>query len=159
PDAAQLEADDTGPDDTEALRYGIELEGAPRIHDALAIKRGRAQLHGRGAGRENDILGRQLATRAVMSWVFDAMTRSQPAVALQRGHSCRFEQRQDALSHGLHDAGLALLQLRQVEADTGRLDAVSRKLGVCPVIQLRGLEQRLGGNTTGVQARSAKSKR
>lgn len=40
PDAAQLNADDAGPDDAEPLGHGGEVERVPRVDDELTIVRG-----------------------------------------------------------------------------------------------------------------------
>ncbi len=83
----------------------------------------------------------------------------QLAVTLQRCDPGRFEQRQDALGHGLDDAGLALLHLRHVDRHVRNLDAVRGKLVLRAVQQLGRLQQRLRRNTTCVQAGAAEGQR
>ncbi len=82
PDTAELESDDAGADDAQPFRHGIEVEGAPGIDDALAVKRRGAQLHGRRTAGQNDVLCPQLAPRAVQGRELDPLARQQLAVAL-----------------------------------------------------------------------------
>ena len=110
---------------------------------------------GRGAGGQNNVLRGQLTTGAVMSGELDAVSGKQLAVTLQGRDTRAFEQRQNALGHGLHDAGLALLHLRHVHGDVRRFDAMGRKFFVGAVIELGGLKERLGRNAASVQAGAA----
>ena len=50
---------------------------------------------------------------------------------------------------------LALLHRRHVEAELAHLDAVRAELGLRPVIELGGFEQRLGRDAAGVEAGAA----
>src|SRR5262249_45557556 len=94
-----------------------------------------------------------------MSGEFNAVVGQQLAVTLQWGHACCFEQRENALRHGLHHAALALLHLSQLETHSGGLDAVDGELFMDAVIELGGLQQRLRWNTPGVQTGSAEGER
>ena len=61
----------------------------------------------------------------------------------------------DAAGHGLDDGCAALLHRSQIELQIADLDAVHGKLVLGAMIELRGLEQRLGGNAAGIQAGAA----
>src|SRR6185437_1842536 len=74
PDASELQPDDACTDDPEPLRHRIQLEGAPGVDDALAVKGRRTQLDGRGATCEHHVLGGQLAPCAVHSSELDALS-------------------------------------------------------------------------------------
>ena len=91
PHAAELEADDAGADDAEALRHGVELERAPRIDDLLAVERQALQLDRRGARREHDVLRGQLFLLAVLARELDAVAAEQLAVPLQAGDARALE--------------------------------------------------------------------
>ena len=96
------------------------------------------------------------AGRAVVGREFHLPSREQPSVSLQRGHAGGLEEREDPLGHAAHDARLALLHLREIERRGGHLNPVDGDLLLHAVIQLAGLEQRLGGNAPGIQAGAAK---
>src|SRR2546430_9456971 len=56
-----------------------------------------------------------------------------------------------SLGHAAHDAALALLHLRQIERRARHLDAVHGELLVHPMVELGGLQQRLGRDAARVQ--------
>src|SRR5256886_17585780 len=60
-----------------------------------------------------------------------------------------------SLGHAAHDAALALLHLRQIERRARHLDAVHGELLVHAMVELGGLQQRLGRDAARVQAGAA----
>ena len=70
----------------------------------------------------------------------------------ERLHAVGLEQAGDTAGQLGDHAGLALLHLGQVEFDLARLDAVIGELVVRAIVELTGLEQRLRGDATRVQA-------
>src|SRR2546430_15497068 len=60
-----------------------------------------------------------------------------------------------SLGHAAHDAALALLHLRQIERRARHLDAVYGELLVHPMVELGGLQQRLGRAAARVQTGAA----
>ena len=68
------------------------------------------------------------------------------------------EEPEDALRHLADDAALALLHRRDVEGEALDLDAVRRKLVLRAMVKLRGFEQCLGRDATGIEAGAAEGR-
>ena len=68
------------------------------------------------------------------------------------------EETEDALRHLADDAALALLHGRDVEGEALDLDAVRCKLVLRAMVKLRGLEQCLGRDATGIEAGAAEGR-
>src|SRR5690625_2435664 len=57
PNAAQFQADHTATDDTQTLRYGIELQGTCGVDDQLVVHFGHGNINRAGPGSQNDVFG------------------------------------------------------------------------------------------------------
>ena len=156
PDAAELEADDARADDAEPPRHGVEFEGVPRIDDVFSIVRSGRQTDGRRARRQHDMLRLQDLLRAIGRRHLHAVARQEPPVALDAHRAGGFQERGNAVGHGLDDGCAPLLHLRKIELDVADLDAMLRELVLRAVIQFGGLEQRLRWNTSGIEAGATK---
>ena len=124
PHAAKLEPDHARPDHAETLRHRLELQCAPGVDDVRGLERCRAQLDRRGARCEHHVSRTESAARAIVRSEFDLAAGEQAPVTLETSDACGLEQRDDPLGHRAHDAALALLHLREIELDPGRLDAM-----------------------------------
>ena len=116
PDRAELETDDAGADDAEALRHVVERERARRIDDALAVELRDRQLDRRRARREHDVLRFEHLDAGIRRHL-DAIAREQLAAALEARDAAGLEHRLDAGRELLDDAALARLHRFDVDAE------------------------------------------
>ena len=109
-----------------------------------------------GAGRKDHVAGLEDFGLAItLGRKFHLAVGQQLAVPDQPFHLVRLEQAGDAAGELAHDAGFALLHGREVDFDTGNLDAVLRELVLRAMHELGGFEQCLRRNAAGVQAGAA----
>ena len=95
PHRAELETDDAGADDAQALRHVVERERARRIDDAFAVELRDRQLDRRRARREHDVLRLQHLDAGIRRHL-DAIAGEQLAAAFERRDAAGLEHRFDA---------------------------------------------------------------
>src|ERR1700722_4925769 len=136
PDAAQLQADDAGPDHAQLVRYRAEFKRVPGVDDALVIEWRGLELDRYRAAGEHDVARLDLALGTVARRHFDPPAGQQATAAEHCRDAGRLEQRSDAAGHVAHNARPALLHHGQVERDTAGYDPVRGEFGLRAVQQL-----------------------
>eukprot|EP00760_Papus_ankaliazontas_P007791 PhM_4_TR13531/c0_g1_i1/m.76495 len=158
PDAAHLQANHTTADHDKVLRDALEGEHARRAQNVLLVKRGEGKGNRVGASGDNDVLGLNVAVRAVKAGDRYLAVALERAVTLHVGNLVLFEEE-------LHTAGEAsnsLLLLRHHGFEVHRAvlatqDAVLLEVVVRVVKHVRRIEKSLRRNATDVEARTAES--
>ena len=154
PHRAQLQADDAGADDDQALGDLRQRQGAGGVDDALLVD-GHARQRGRlGAGGDDDVLGFQGGDRAVLGGDLDLARAGDLARALDPLDLVLLEQELDALGQGGHRVGLLLHHLHEVQLGL-HLDAEGGEFAAGGFVEFRGVQQRLGGHTADIEAGAA----
>ena len=156
PDAAQLEADDAGADDAEALRHGVEGERAGVVANQLVVDGNAVEVARARAGGDDDVLRHHHFAGDVH---FPAVLAAagELAVAGQQRDLVLLEQALDAAGELGDDVVLALDHGPDVDPDVVDGDAVHDEAVAGIVEVLGGLQQRLGGNAADVEAGAAEA--
>mmetsp|Transcript_4048 Transcript_4048/g.13098 ORF Transcript_4048/g.13098 Transcript_4048/m.13098 type:complete len:546 (+) Transcript_4048:298-1935(+) len=160
PHGAHLEADDAGADDNELLRDLLKVEAACRVDDHLGVvvHRHRRPRHtGRhGARRDDDVLrGQRLRGAALHRVHGDRARRGDLSLPLEVVDLVLLEETLNAASQTRHRLRFVLHQLVKVHLDVVGGDAVRTPPFRCLLIQVRGVQQRLGRDAPHIEARAA----
>ena len=155
PDRAQLQADHSGTDDHQMLRYFAQRQCTSGVEDALIVDLDAGQGRGFGAGGNDDVLGAQLGRVALIVGHRDFARTLDVAPAFDPVDLVLAKQKLDAFGQAAHAVVFLFHHLREVErgfdldAEVGELRTHGR------VVQLRSMQQGLGRHATDVQAGAA----
>ena len=153
-EACKLDPDRARPDDEQLGRHLGRYHRVPVCPDALAVGLGERQVAGARAGRNDDVLGRQLGRRAVVGHG-QRGRRRQRAIAHVHGDLVLFHQVRDALVELLCDTARPLHHRVQI-GGRGPLDLQAVILGVLHIVQhFCRPQQRLGRDAPPVEADAA----
>jgi len=155
PDRAELETDDTGPDDAETLGDFLEFESPRGIDHHAGYEWGWWNFDWHRASSEDHMLGGNDLFAAIGRRDFDLAILEQPALAADSGDAVGLEQPGDATRELLHDLDLAGNHGWYIDLQFGDLDAVHIE-AVCRLgVLVRGIEQGFGGDAAHVETGAA----
>jgi hypothetical protein len=155
PNAAELQPDGTGTDNTEPLRHPVELQRPAGIHHDGIVHRQLLQLHRHRPRRQNDIIGRQFARLARGIGNPNPLTGQELPPALHPIDTSGLEKLLDTLRQLAHNALLALLHALQIQRNAVDIDTVIVQIALRLHETLRGFQQRLGRYAPGVETGTA----
>jgi hypothetical protein len=155
PHRTELQADDAGADDDQALGDFRQGERAGGIDDAGLVHRHAGQGRGLGTGGDDDVGGFQGGDRAVLGGDLDLAGAGDLAGALHPLDLVLLEQELDAL--GERGDALALLLHHLDEVELGlHLDAQVGELAAGGLlVELGGVQQGLRGHAADIEAGAA----
>ena len=156
PHAAELQADDSGADDAEALRHLREREGAFVVDDTVPVDLGDGDPDRNRAGGEDDVpRGQGPNVVGAVQGDLDPSTALEACDSGDRFDLVLAQQAGDSAGQGPHHLVLAREHPAEVELHVAGLDAVRGQQMAHVVVVVRGVEQRLRGDAPDVQAGAA----
>ncbi|MNF62684.1 hypothetical protein D3C84_443680 [compost metagenome] len=155
PYRTQFQADNAGTDNAQALRHGLEFQGAGGVDDDFLVDRSWRDVDRARTGCQDHVFGFDHFDSAVRLGDFDFLAGQQLAVALDRSDAVGLEQGGDAAGQVFHDVGLATDHGRYIHGHACVADTVDFE-AVFGFVEFPGaVQQRLGRNATDVQAGTA----
>ena len=150
-DAGELGASRAGADDDDRFRHPVQADSMVAVDDPITIHVEAGQRLGPRSGRDYQVLGIDC-----LAGVLDdhLVFRLDHALALKNGDLVLLEQELGAAPELVDHTLLALEDRRPIDLHSVGLDA-ERGGTLNLMSQLRGMEERLGGNAAAMQAGSA----
>lgn len=155
PDGTHLQTNDTTTNDDHLLGDLLEGQGSSAGDDALLVELETGEGGGLATGSNKDVLAPDAGLASLVEVDLDSVLVGEGAGSLDVLDTVLLEEELDTLGEAIDGGLLCLHHVLEIELDITNLDTAV--LGVVQdlVVEMRVVEERLGGNTADIEAGTA----